>query len=578
MARRFRDHVCRPVVDLAGVWDFAFLGDVDPTSVDPRSIAFDDVMPVPGCFDATPKYAARRGTAAYRTTILLEPELADQRLRLEIDGAHHFSLAYVNGRLIGSHAGGFTRFYHDIEAEHLLGPSSLELVLVVDNAFSPRSPLHLEHFDWYHYGGLTRGVRLHRLGRTYIESVEAHTIDTALPTLELYLRYQTLDPGTSVPLRVCWGDRALIDEDCRLDEERGTLTLRLELAGAALWSPESPHLHLLDVRLGGDDHRQRIGLRRVQVEGRHIVINGKPLSVRGINRHEAHPHFGHAVPVAQQLSDLHWLKRMGVNFVRGSHYPQDTAFLDLCDELGICVWNESIGWQHGKEQLNDPGFIAAQSAHIEEMMSMSMSHACVVVWGILNESASDDPSCRPTYERLLGQIRQRDPSRPVTYATNRANGDVCLDLVDIVSVNTYPGWYFETVENIPTWLDGLLANLRARAPHAPLLVAEIGAGAIPGFRDMNQQYWTEDYQASVIDRALGHLLSATTDCVGVCLWHFADCRIGQNARASMGRPRGYNNKGLLDEFRRPKAAFDVAARHFLQARAAADLTTAGPRR
>jgi beta-glucuronidase len=196
------------------------------------------------------------------------------------------------------------------------------------------------------------------------------------------------------------------------------------------------------------------------------------------------------------------------------------------------------------------------------MMRMSENHPSVVCWGILNESASDVAACRPTYERLIREIRERDPSRAVTYATNRPGGDLCLDLVDIVSVNTYPGWYFEIAENIPTWLDRLLRQLRSVAPQAPLLVAEIGAGAIPGWRDQNHQHWTEDYQSEVIDRALGHLLAPETDACGVLIWHFADCRIGQNARAAMGRPRGYNNKGLLDEFRRPKLAFETARRHF----------------
>ena len=103
-----------------------------------------------------------------------------------------------------------------------------------------------------------------------------------------------------------------------------------------------------------------------------------------------------------------------------------------------------------------------------------------------------------------------------------------------------------------------------QAPHAALLVSEIGAGAIYGWRDQNGQHWTEDYQSLVIERAARHLLAPDTDACGVLIWHFADCRIGQNARAAMGRPRGYNNKGLLDEFRRPKLAFETARRCFAQ--------------
>lgn len=568
MPRRYRDHVRRPVVDLAGVWDFTFLGSVEPASIDLGDIVFDDAMPVPGCFDATPKYAARRGVGAYRTTFELPSPVAGsrasgpERLRIEIDGAHHHSLTYLDGRLVGSHAGGFTRFHHDSEGLGAGQSGALELVILVDNAFSKRSPLHLEHFDWYHYGGLARGVRVHALGRTFIDRLRLTTVDLERRRIRIAVHYQTLDPGANVPLVVGANGRVVLETSCRLDASSGVIEHTVELPGAALWSPESPNLQLIDVQLAEDDMRERIGIRTVEVRDRMLRVNGAPLRIGGVNRHEAHPHFGHAVPAGVQLADLHWLERMGANFVRGSHYPQDSMLLDLCDERGICVWNEAIGWQHGPEQLTDPEFIAAQSSHIEEMMRMSENHPSVICWGILNESASDQAECRPTYERLIGQIRERDASRPVTYATNRPGGDLCLDLVDMVSVNTYPGWYFEIAENIPTWLDRLLAQLRSAAPHAALLVAEIGAGAIPGWRDQNRQHWTEEYQAEVIDRALTHLLATETDACGVLIWHFADCRIGQNARAAMGRPRGYNNKGLLDEFRRPKLAFETARRHF----------------
>ncbi|HTV25807.1 MAG TPA: glycoside hydrolase family 2 TIM barrel-domain containing protein [Polyangiaceae bacterium] len=580
MTPRYRDHVRRRVIDLSGVWDFVFLGPVDPHAIDPRSLVFDGAMPVPGCFDATPEFAARRGVAAYRTHIplpLLEPLAGARRWRVEIDGAHHYSLAYLDGVPIGTHAGGFTRFCHDVDAsaidrlveagEH---DRSIELILLVDNAFSPRSPLHLEHFDWYHYGGISRGVRWHRLPATWIERVESHTVSLDPPVLELRVHYQTLEPEQPVRLGMRWDGRDLPEETLLLRQPSGILVRRIELPGAALWSPDAPHLHRLHVHLGDDDLVQRIGLRTIEVRDRRLCINGTPLRCRGINRHESHPSFGHAVPDAVQISDLHWLRRLGVNLVRGSHYPQSEAFLDACDELGICVWNEAIGWQHPREQLLDERFIAAQSDHIEEMLATSQHHPSIITWGLLNESASDDPECRPSYEKLIALIRARDPSRPVTYATNRAERDVCLDLVDIVSVNTYPGWYFDTLENIPRQLDHLLASMRHLAPNAPLLVAEIGAAAIPGFADQNGQHWTEEYQAKVIDSALEHLLAPGTDCVGVCIWHFADCRVGQNARAAMGRPRGFNNKGLLDEYRRPKRAFEVAARHFQRGAQTAD--------
>ena len=136
-----------------------------------------------------------------------------------------------------------------------------------------------------------------------------------------------------------------LQEKVDLNGTGGRIEGRLELPGAALWSPEAPNLHTLELRLGDDDWRGRVGLRQVRVAGRQILLNDQPLKLMGFNRHETHPEFGHALPDQLIAADVQQLLDMGCNFVRGSHYPQDERFLELCDEAGICVWSEVIGWQ-----------------------------------------------------------------------------------------------------------------------------------------------------------------------------------------------------------------------------------------
>jgi beta-glucuronidase len=153
------------------------------------------------------------------------------------------------------------------------------------------------------------------------------------------------------------------------------------------------------------------------VDGSRLLINGEPIRLLGFNRHEAHPQFGHTQPEALLVSDVQQLRDIGCNFVRGSHYPQDVRFLDLCDEAGICVWQEAIGWQHTAEHLTDGAFVRAQLTNVEEMVDASANRPSVILWGLLNESASHDPACRPAYERLLGRLRELDPRRvPATKA------------------------------------------------------------------------------------------------------------------------------------------------------------------
>ncbi|GAA1681425.1 glycoside hydrolase family 2 protein [Glycomyces endophyticus] len=552
MARRFRQHVLRPVADLDGVWDFAYLGDADPDAVDPAGIVFDDVMAVPGCFDATPAYAGRRGLAAYRTRVAVAPG----RQRLVFEGVQHWCRVLWNGEPIRDHAGGFTRF----TAETASAAGEAEIVVLVDNRFGERSPLHLEHFDWYHFGGISRSVALHRLGPVRIDGLKIDTVSVGDKRLQVRLDY-TADAPATVPLAIEVDGRPVLAEDVALDTA-GSITRTVEVPWAAPWSTADPHLSLLAATLGGDDLRERFGLREVATANGRIALNGEPVTLLGVNRHELHPQFGHAQPAALLVADVQQLKDLGANFVRGSHYPLDPLFLDLCDEAGLLVWSESIGWQYPVEHLTDPAFVEAQLAHVGEMVEAARNHPSVVLWGVLNECPSWSEAGYPVYEALLGRLRELDPTRPVTYASLNAFDDKCFDLVDVVSANTYPGWYFGDVAGIPAELDRIAAHVDALGHgDKPLIVSEIGAGAVPGWNDANGSLWTEDYQTALLTTVVDHVIGHDR-ISGLGIWVLGDFRTTEHREMLLKRPRGVNDKGLVDEYRRPKQSFKAVRERF----------------
>ncbi len=560
MPRRFREHDRRSVRDLSGVWDFAFLGDVDPDHVDLRAIRFDDLMAVPGCFDATPAYAGKRGLAAYRTKV----ELADNTPHeLVVDGLHHWGRIFVNGTMVREHVGGFTRFETDVRG---VGPGEAEIIILVDNRMDyQRCPLHLDYFDWYHFGGISRGVELHRLGYVWIDAVRVVTEDYKNRRLTIEIDWASAAPSPDrIDVTVTCAGKTITHSVEPDDEQAGQIELRMELPDAALWSPEEPNLHELYVTLGEDDYRERIGIRQVECRDRQILINGKPVRLLGFNRHEAHPQFGHAVPEHIMLTDLQLLRDMGCNFVRGSHYPQDPRFLDLCDEMGMCVWNEAIGWNQKPEHLTDEKYIKASEAHVEEMIAMACNRPSVIMWGVLNEFASHVQECRAGCERLIGCVRSLDVSRPVTYACSHPLDDVCLDLVDIVAINQYPGWYHDSIETIGAHIDKCLARIdEIGQGDKPFIVSEIGAGAVYGFRDWNADRWSEEYQARLLEAVIRDLFVERDRTVGLAIWQFCDGRTMPTVPSPiMRRPRGFNNKGVVDEYRRPKLAYDVVKRGF----------------
>lgn len=554
--RNFRQHELRQVQVLDGIWDFAYLGDVNIDLVAVDRIQYDDRMAVPGCFDATPKYAGKRGLTAYHRTLQVRQA---GRQRLVFDSVHLWCRVYVNGINIGEHRTGFSRFALDFELEN---PGEVELVVLVDNRLDKsRSPLHLDYFDWYHYGGISRSIALHSLDDVWIEDVRIITQDHATRTVEVTVVFGGAQ-REDVPLTISVDGKVM--SEARVRSSDGTRhTFTYQLTNAALWSPESPSLHWLRVEMGEDDWIDRFGIRTVRTGEQRVWINGKATRLLGFNRHEIHPQFGYALPDGILITDAQLLKQMGCNFVRGSHYPQDERFLDLCDELGLLVWNEAIGWQHTAEHLNDPDFIDEQKRNIQEMVAVGKNHPCVILWGILNESRSDDPACRAGYEILLGELRRLDPSRLLTYATCHPFEDLNYDLVDVISINRYPGWYEGEIDGIPAVLDRLAADVDERGwKEKPLIISEIGAGAVPGWHDMNRTRWSEEYQAALYDTVIEHLFVEMNRVSGLALWVFADFRSSESAGRILVRPRGYNNKGVVDEYRRPKQAFEVVRRWF----------------
>ncbi|QPC80831.1 hypothetical protein G4Y79_14055 [Phototrophicus methaneseepsis] len=559
MPRLFQEHKLRPVTLLDGLWNFAFLGDMDVDDVDITSIKCDSYMPVPACFDAMPQYAGKRGLVAYRKEIYLD-EAA--RHRLVFDTVHHWGRVLFDGTVLHDHVGGFTQFTVDLPQS---APGSHELVVLVDNRLDyDHSPLHLDYFDWYHYGGISGSVSLHHLPESWIDRVTITVDDLTSRNMTMSIRYGTIKAQT-LPLSIAIDDHFIIDEEVALSEGNGVLNYHFNLPEAALWSPNDPHLHMAAVQLGTDDLYERFGIRKVEAKQGQILINGEPQLLLGFNRHQSHPQFGYTIPQNIDYSDLMLLRDMGCNFIRGSHYPQTRSFLDLCDELGFMMWVESIGWGHTVGHLTDPHFVNAQHAHIAEMIAMSENHPSIILWGILNEGYSYDEKTTPTYAALLGQIREEDPTRPVTYACNYPFTDAHLDLVDVVSINQYPGWYQGELEDVPQLIDDFINYVDEHGQaDKPIIISEIGAGAIYGWRDSHHTRWSEGYQSALLETVIKHLFFDRDRVCGLAIWQYHDIRTTQLARMALARPRDFNNKGVLDEYRRPKEAYQVVKRLFTE--------------
>ena len=399
----------RTLLNLDGVHEFAFLGDGVPSleKIDAAAIRYDDLMPVPGCFDASPRYAGKRGVAAYRITV----ELADESLLLLRLGA-----LGLRGRILwdNTEIGIDELPYSQVEYEFESGPAGTHrLVLLIDNRLNFQdSPLFSVFYDFYGYGGIYRSLELFTLPQgSRFDRVRVTTVDPAARRVRLEGRMA----GGSTPLRLGFDGAEPQPVEPVWHGDR--FELELAVPGGQLWTPAAPKLHTVRLESTSDAIVERFGIRTVTAARGQILLNGEPLRLYGYNRHDAHPQFGPAMPVELQIADLQLMRDLGCNFVRGCHYPQSQRFLDLCDQLGMLVWEESLGWGDRLEVQQDPKFRELQKLQTRRMVRNSCNHPSVILWGFMNEGGDNHETGESLMRELAAVIREEDRSRPLTMAT-----------------------------------------------------------------------------------------------------------------------------------------------------------------
>ena len=513
-------------MNLNGTWLFSFDGGPETE------------IQVPGCFDAAGPLQFRRGIAVYRRKVT-----CDGPVELSGDGIGLRAEFFWDDALVGTEAIAYTPFRFRFNAG---SPDEHELRIVCDNTHqeTPESCFRI-FYDFYGFGGIYRPLQLRRLPETYFDTVRILP-DPSSGNIRLLIELG----GPQCPVD------ATID-GTPVGTHPGSGETTFQVPSPRLWSPEHPNLHTLHLTCGTDSYECRFGLRSIEARDGRFFLNGEPLKLIGVNRHDCFPELGPASTPECVRKDLQMLKEAGFNTIRGAHYPQSQTLLDLADEMGLLIWDETLGWENPIESLTNPLFQERQRDALTRMIRASVNHPSIIVWGFLNEAATNQPEARAIVGDLVRLAHSLDPSRPVTFASMHRETDCCLDLVDILSFNIYPGWYSgKNVFFEPTIVeqayDRLLKELALRKDleGKPVLISEIGAGALRG--DFSGRRWSENYQAQLLETAVS-LARSNPEIAGILLWQFCDTPV-DNERIMM-RPRGYNNKGLVDEFRRPKLAW-----------------------
>lgn len=465
----------RKVTALTGTWAFGRA----PDRTDPLTVPYSAIVAgstgtasVPSCVDIAPMgVLPKRGQFFFRASHACTPGSVSV---VFFEAVNFFARVLFDGAEGGTHSGPYTPFSLVTPACSAAG--TREVAVVVDNTVNSTLSPTFTGGDFFAYGGIVRPVIVTELapfpppappaGSAFaIDRVEvstrsltggagAGTVDvrvwllgdtSALSGVPLSLAFNgaALPPATSVP----WA--AGCNRSC-------VLVTSVPLpAGTLPWALGAGNLFTLDAGLGAplppDVVRVRSGARVIGVDaatGR-LTLNGNVVSLHGFNRHTMWPDTGLAVTPAQEAVDVQTLNALNANYIRGAHYPQSQSFVDLLDENGIALWEETLGPGVSVKNLNDPNFMAVQIACVHAMARRSFNHPAVILHGFFNEGPSDNKEACAGYAASAAAVRDvvgtyapaavPPATRLVTWANNHGSGDVCIQHEDVIAFNSYPG-------------------------------------------------------------------------------------------------------------------------------------------
>jgi beta-galactosidase len=419
-------------------------------------------MPFPGLPPSIPE---ANPTGVYEREAEIPAAWAGRRIVLHVGAAESVLLVEVNSQQVGFSKDSHLAAEFDVTAFVTAGPNRIRLTVVKWS-----DATYIEDQDQWWHGGITRSVFLYATGPVHLVDIRAipgladdlttGTLDVAVevdwggtPAADGWRVDVRLEDGRATLARLTAGvpggeahdegpttpaERDLVAHraaggtlDSRerdvllpsimarlLPPTSGRVAGQLTLPDVERWTAQVPRLYGLRVTLRAPDGtvaeeaRLRIGFRRVEIVGRDLLLNGRRVLLHGVNRHDFDPHTGRVVSAASMRADLVLMKRFGFNAVRTSHYPNDPAFLDLCDEIGLYVIGEADIESHAfwGSLCDDPRYLEAWVSRVARMARRDKNHPALIIWSLGNESGYG-----ANHEAAAAWLRRYDGSRPLHY-------------------------------------------------------------------------------------------------------------------------------------------------------------------
>ena len=509
------------------------------------------VMQVPGDWNTQDSQLFfYEGTVWFYKQFRLErkEQRGGKRTLLYFGAVNYEAYVYVNGQLAGHHEGGFTPFNFDVT--DLLQDGDNVVIVKVDNK---RRASHVPTliFDWWNYGGITRDVLLAEVNPVYIENYSLQLTNLKTKELSFSAQLNHKESDKEITLSI---PELRIKKTFKTNAEGIVHSSQFTVHSPQLklWSPESPILYKVEIQMGDEVIRDEIGFRTIETRGKQILLNGKPVYLRGISIHEEKAYGGgRANSTADAHTLLSWAKELGCNFVRLAHYPHNEYAVREAERMGLLVWSEipvywTIAWTNPQTYQN-------AERQLTDMIRRDQNRANVIIWSIANEtphSAERDTflSRLATKARSLDNTRLISMAMEVTSASNYKNRlqDNMNEYVDVISFNEYIGWYRDVND---------ASKMEWEIPYdKPVIISEFGGGAKYGLHGAKNQRWTEEFQENLYRENIA-MLEKIDGLAGTTPWILKDFRSPR--RVLNGIQDYYNRKGLFSDQGEKKKAFYV---------------------
>ncbi|WP_139957429.1 glycoside hydrolase family 2 protein [Flavicella sediminum] len=514
----------------------------------------------------------RKASSWYRKYVSFTKEDLLKRNYIRFGAAGQEARVYLNGKEIKHHVGGYSAFICEMTADLKIGQNQIDVW--VDNKKNKElAPLSA---DYNFYGGLYRAVELITapklsFAKNHVASsgVRVWSDEVASKKATIHITALVDNGGdtsskTKIVVKVMSPTGKTVGKHTeKLKVEAGdTVPVEIvlpKITNPTLWSPEHPNLYTVELELYEnkklvDKLLIKHGFKWFEFTANNgFFLNGKPYTLKGINRHQDYFKEGNAVSLDRHLTDIKLIKELGVNWLRLAHYQQDDYVLDLCDSLGILVWEEI---PYVNNSYDTPKFEANLRSMMKDLINQHFNHSSIILWGMGNEVWMGDrgDGKAKNYDmlfRLNNFIHEQDPVRKTVFVNGDNNRPIELKIIDIPDVfgyNLYRGWYGPDYNTLTERLN----EIHEKAPKRPIILSEFGAGSDIRIHSENpkKQDFSIEYQNDYI---FSHLkqVEKLKWLSGVNYWSFAD--FGAAHRGD-SKPH-INQKGLVTFDRKKKDAF-----------------------